>query len=238
MFLLAGLGNPGSQYAKHRHNVGFMAVDEIAHCHSLGPWKKKFQAQICEGKISEQKVLVMKPETYMNESGRAVGEAARFYKIPLSNIFVFYDELDLAPGKIKLKLGGGIAGHNGPRSISSHIGNDYYRVRIGIGHPGKHRVTQWVLGDFAKSDQDWLYPLLDAIGRDSTALVTHGAERFQTDIALRLRPERAETNRKKNNKPSPAPVSSKSDAKNKITQPSLKNAMAESLMKLLGTKKD
>ncbi len=153
MKLFVGLGNPGDEYARNRHNVGFMCVDRIAAAHGFGPWKKKFQGFACEGEIAGERVLLLKPQTYMNESGRSVGEAARFLKIAEADIVVFYDEIDLAPGKLKVKTGGGNAGHNGLRSISAHLGNDYVRVRIGVGHPGnKELVARWVLNDFAKAD--------------------------------------------------------------------------------------
>lgn len=184
MKLFVGLGNPGSEYARNRHNVGFMAVDEIARKHGFGPWKRKFQALAADGEIAGEKVLLLKPQTYMNESGRSVGEAARFLKIPEADIIVFYDEIDLAPGKIKIKTGGGNAGHNGLRSLSAHFGNDYVRVRIGVGHPGaRELVARWVLSDFAKADQGWLEPLLDAIARAAARLVANDQSRFLTDVA-------------------------------------------------------
>lgn len=184
MKLFVGLGNPGSEYAGNRHNVGFMAVDEIAAAHGFGPWKKKFQGYSADGEIAGEKVLLLKPGTYMNESGRAVGEAARFLKIALGDIVVFYDEIDLAPGKLKVKTGGGNAGHNGLRSISAHLGNDYVRVRIGVGHPGvKELVARWVLSDFAKTDRAWLEPLLQAIAKASGRLTKDDQSRFLTDVA-------------------------------------------------------
>lgn len=190
MKLLVGLGNPGTKYARNRHNVGFMAVERIAEAHAFGPWKKKFQGYAADGEIAGEKVLLLKPDTYMNESGRAVGEAARFLKIAPADVVALHDELDLAPGKLKVKLGGGNAGHNGLRSITAHIGNDYWRVRIGIGHPGaKELVHAWVLNDFAKSDADWLGALLDAMAGASGRLATGDMVRFLTDVALKLKPE-------------------------------------------------
>ena len=187
MKLFVGLGNPGSQYARNRHNVGFMAVESIAREHRFGPWKRKFQGQAADGEIGGEKVLLLKPDTYMNESGRSVGEAARFLKIEEEDIVVFYDEIDLAPGKLKVKTGGGNAGHNGLRSISAHLGNDYVRVRIGIGHPGvKELVARWVLNDFAKADEAWLAPLLEAIGKAAPRLARNDQSRFLTDVAKDL----------------------------------------------------
>lgn len=184
MKLFVGLGNPGSEYAGNRHNVGFMAVDRIASVHRFGPWKRKFQSLAADGEIDGEKILVLKPETYMNESGRAVGEAARFLKIPEENIVVFYDEIDLAPTKLKVKTGGGNAGHNGLRSLSAHIGNEYVRVRIGVGHPGvKELVVKWVLNDFTKADHEWLDPLLDAIAASAGRLARGDQARFMTDVA-------------------------------------------------------
>lgn len=187
MKLFVGLGNPGGEYARNRHNVGFMAVEAIARRHGFGPWKRKFQGHAADGEIAGEKILLLKPDTYMNESGRAVGEAARFLKIPLDDIVVFYDEIDLAPAKLKVKTGGGNAGHNGLRSISAHLGNDYVRVRIGVGHPGvKELVARWVLSDFAKADETWLAPLLDAIAMAAPRLAKGDQSRFLTDVAKEL----------------------------------------------------
>jgi len=184
MKLFVGLGNPGPKYARHRHNVGFMAVDRIAERHGFSPWRRRFQSETAEGTIDGERVLLLKPMTYMNESGRAVGEAARFLKIDLADIVVFHDELDLAPGKVRVKTGGGNAGHNGLRSISAHVGNDFVRVRIGIGHPGsKEAVVPYVLHDFAKADYEWLDPLLDNIADAAGRLAVGDTARFLTDIA-------------------------------------------------------
>lgn len=187
MLIIAGLGNPGGKYAGHRHNVGFMAADEIVRRYSFGPWKNKHKAETSEGVLNGQKVLVVKPQTYMNESGQSIGAILKFYKLPLSNLVVLYDELDLAPGKLRVKTGGGAGGHNGIRSIDAHCGKDYRRVRIGIGHPGhKDRVTAHVLGDFSKADEDWLEPLLEAIADNAGELVDpkKGDTNFMNKVAL------------------------------------------------------
>lgn len=184
MFLLVGLGNPGERYAQHRHNIGFKAVDEIARRYSFGPWKKKFQGEICEGVVAGEKIFALKPQTYMNESGRSVGAAMRFHKIALADVMVFYDELDLVAGKVRVKIGGGAAGHNGIRSIADHIGADFMRVRLGIGHPGnKEQVTNHVLGNFAKADAIWLAPLLESIAAEVPWLMDGDDARFATAVA-------------------------------------------------------
>ncbi|GGN54815.1 peptidyl-tRNA hydrolase [Novosphingobium indicum] len=186
MQLWVGLGNPGPQYAMHRHNVGFMAVDTIAEVHSFGPVQKKFQGWLQKGRIGLEKILLLKPATFMNESGRAVGEAMRFYKLDLSALTVFHDELDLAPFKVKVKQGGGHAGHNGLRSITQHLGPDFRRVRLGIGHPGhKDRVTGYVLGNFAKTEMDPLADMLGAIAGEADYLAAGDDTRFMNDVALR-----------------------------------------------------
>lgn len=183
MKLFVGLGNPDSEHAGNRHNVGFMAVDRIAAEHGFPPWRRRFQGAATEGELAGERVILLKPATYMNESGRSVGEAARFLKIPEGDVVVFYDEIDLAPGKLKVKTGGGNAGHNGLRSITAHLGNDYVRVRIGVGHPGqKHLVVHWVLRDFAKADHAWLDPLLDAIAKSAGRLAKDDQSRFMTDV--------------------------------------------------------
>ena len=184
MKLFAGLGNPGAKYEKNRHNIGFMAVERIAEAHGFPPWRKKFSGLVSEGSIGPERVVLLKPETYMNDSGRAVGDAQRFLKIPESDVVVFHDELDLLPGKVKVKLGGGNAGHNGLRSITAHIGNEYVRVRLGIGHPGsKDAVSYYVLNDFAKSEREWLDALLDAVAKAAPHLAKGDDARFLTDIA-------------------------------------------------------
>lgn len=187
MKLFVGLGNPGAEYSRHRHNVGFMALDRIADRHRFPSWRRRFQAEASEGTIGGERVLLLKPQTYMNESGRAVAEAARFLKVEPGDIVVFHDELDLAPGKIRVKTGGGHAGHNGLRSISAHLGSDYVRVRIGIGHPGhKDAVSGYVLHDFAKAEAVWLDPLLDAMSDAADRLAAGDTGRFMTDVARAL----------------------------------------------------
>jgi PTH1 family peptidyl-tRNA hydrolase len=187
MRLWVGLGNPEPGMARHRHNVGFMAVDVIARRHGFAPWRQRFKGLATEGMVAGEKILALKPMTYMNVSGASVQAACAFYKIPPGDIAVFHDELDLAPGKIRVKKGGGAAGHNGLRSMDQHLGTpDYWRVRIGIGHPGhKDRVTGHVLGDFAKADMDWLLPLLDAMADEAGALAAGRAEEFMSKVALR-----------------------------------------------------
>lgn len=187
MQIWAGLGNPGPRYALHRHNVGFMAVDVIAEMHGFGPPQKKFQGWIQEGRIGSEKIVLLKPATFMNESGRSIGEAMRFYKLEPDALTVFYDELDLEPFRVKVKRGGGAAGHNGIRSTIRHLGEDFRRVRIGIGHPGhKDRVTGYVLGNYAKSEQDDLVQMLGAIGAEAEWLAKGDDARFMSDLALRL----------------------------------------------------
>lgn len=187
MKLFVGLGNPGAKYARHRHNVGFMAVDRIAERHGFGPWRKRFQGYASDGDLDGTKVLLLKPDTYMNESGRAVGEAARFLKLATADIVVLHDEIDLLPGRLKVKVGGGNAGHNGLRSITAHLDNEYMRVRIGVGHPGvKELVHTWVLHDFSRADEAWLVPLLDAIADSAARLAAGDQARFLTDVARLL----------------------------------------------------
>ena len=186
VILMVGLGNPGPGYAGNRHNIGFMALDRIAGDHAFGPWRSKFQGEISEGRIAGKRVTLLKPTTFMNESGRAVGEAARFLKVPPADVIVFHDELDLAPGKCRFKLGGGHAGHNGLRSIHAHIGPDYGRVRMGIGHPGhKDRVSGYVLHDFSKADQTWLDDLLRGSADGAPKLVAGDDAGFLNAVALR-----------------------------------------------------
>ena len=187
MQLWVGLGNPGAQYAMHRHNVGFMAVDSIGEVHGFGASAKKFQGWVQEGRLGTQKMLLLKPATFMNESGRSVAEALRFYKMGVEALTVFHDELDLAPMKTKVRHGGGLAGHNGLRSIDQHLGPDFRRVRIGIGRPGhKDRVTGHVLGNYAKSEIDPLSDLLGAMAAEAATLAAGEDVRFMNDVALRL----------------------------------------------------
>ncbi|MEQ9813155.1 MAG: aminoacyl-tRNA hydrolase [Azospirillaceae bacterium] len=185
MHLFVGLGNPGPRYAYNRHNIGWIALDEIVELFRFQPWRQKFQGLIAEGTLGGEKVLALKPQTFMNESGRSVGEAVRFYKIPVDKVVVFYDELDLAPGKVRVKQGGGAGGHNGIRSIDRHIGPDYWRVRIGIGHPGdKARVHGYVLSDFAKADEAWLDPLIEAVADSAPMLALDAPDKFMSRVAL------------------------------------------------------
>jgi peptidyl-tRNA hydrolase, PTH1 family len=187
--LVVGLGNPGPAYAGNRHNIGFMAAEAIARRHGFGPFRARFQGEIAEGTVAGRPILVLKPMTYMNESGRSVGAATRFYKIPTEDILVFHDELDLAAGKLRCKDGGGHAGHNGLRSLHGHVGPGYRRVRLGIGHPGeKGRVVGHVLKDFAKADAAWLDPLLDAIAEQFPLLVQGDSGAFMSKVALATSP--------------------------------------------------
>jgi len=187
MRLFVGLGNPGSRYAKNRHNIGFMAVDEIARAHATSPWRRRFQGETAEALIGGERVLLLKPETFMNESGRAVAEAQRFFKIPLADVTAFFDELDLPPGKLRVKVGGGNAGHNGLRSITAHCGNAYRRVRLGIGHPGhKDLVQRHVLGDFSKAEEPWVEDVCRACA-DNAALLAKGEDAsFQNKVHLAM----------------------------------------------------
>ena len=187
MQLWVGLGNPGAQYALNRHNVGFMALDTIADMHGFGAVRKAFQGWTQEGRIGAEKILLLKPATFMNESGRSVGEAMRFYKLEPDAVTVFYDELDLDPFRVKVKTGGGAAGHNGIRSIAQHIGEDFRRVRLGIGHPGhKDKVSPYVLGNYAKAEMDPLAELLGAVSAEAAWLAAGDDQRFMSDVALRL----------------------------------------------------
>ena len=187
MRLFVGLGNPGAKYAHNRHNIGFMAVDEIARRHGFAPWRRRFQGETAEGTLDRERVVLLKPLTFMNDSGRAVQEAANFFKLAAGEITVFQDELELPDGKVRIKVGGGNAGHNGLRSITAHIGNEYARVRIGIGHPGvKELVHSYVLHDFAKADAAWREPLLDAIAGAAGRLAAGDDARFLTDVARAL----------------------------------------------------
>ncbi len=187
MRLFVGLGNPGSRYAKNRHNIGFLAVDAIARAHNAAPWRRRFQGEAAEATLGRERVLILKPQTYMNESGRAVAQAQHFYKVPLGDVVVFHDELDLPPGKLRVKLGGGNAGHNGLRSITAQCGNDYRRVRIGIGHPGdKALVYPYVLSDFAKAEEPWVEDLCRACA-DHAALLAKGEDgSFQNKVHLAM----------------------------------------------------
>jgi PTH1 family peptidyl-tRNA hydrolase len=187
--LLVGLGNPGPRYAENRHNVGFMAVDAIAAAYQLPPWRRRFQGEVAGGRIGREEVLALKPLTFMNESGRSVAAAARFYKLAAEQVIVFHDELDLAQGRIRVKRGGGHAGHNGLKSLDAHLGAGYRRVRLGIGHPGeKHRVLGHVLADFTGADRHWLKPLLAALARHLPLLLAGDDGGFMSKVALELKP--------------------------------------------------
>jgi PTH1 family peptidyl-tRNA hydrolase len=190
MKLIVGLGNPGEKYAHNRHNVGFMAVDRIFVEHGFQPWRRRFSGEAAEGRIGNEKCLLLKPSTYMNESGRAAVEAMRFFRVELGDVIVIHDEIDLDPGRVKVKSGGGNAGHNGLRSLTSHIGNDYLRVRIGVGKPSdKAQVASYVLRDFAKAEAVWLDPLLAALAGNLPALLERGAAAFSTAMAKALAPD-------------------------------------------------
>lgn len=220
LILIAGLGNPGASYAGHRHNVGFMALDQIARAGDFAGWRSRFQGEIAEGRIGTKRVILLKPMTYMNESGRSVAEAARFFKIPISDVIIIHDELDLAPGRCRVKIGGGHAGHNGLRSIHAHLGPDYTRVRIGIGHPGhKAAVTGHVLHDFSRIELELIEPVLDGIADGAEKLVAGDDAGFQNIVALRARPpERSRTAGKKSPHQARAAAKSASDARKKAEE--------------------
>jgi PTH1 family peptidyl-tRNA hydrolase len=187
MLIIAGLGNPGRRYSANRHNIGFMAADEIHRRHRLTPWRARFEGETSEGTIGDEKVLVLKPATYMNESGRSLAQAMRFYKLSPADIVVIYDELDLPPGKLRMKRGGSTAGHKGLRSIEAHIGKDFRRMRLGIGHPGaKELVNGYVLHDFAKADYDWVGPLIAAIADNASLLAKNDDANFMNRVHLAL----------------------------------------------------
>jgi PTH1 family peptidyl-tRNA hydrolase len=189
MLLLVGLGNPGARYAGNRHNIGFMAADLIVRRHGFSPWRKRFQGEAAEGTLDGVKVLALKPQTFMNNSGQSVGEAMNFYKLTPNDVVVLYDEIDLAPGKVKVKLGGGAAGHNGIRSIDAHIGPDFWRVRLGVGHPGdKARVHGHVLSEFAKADDVWVEKLLVAVSDAIPLMARRQDGKFMSKVALLTQP--------------------------------------------------
>ena len=198
MKLLVGLGNPGPKYANNRHNIGFMALDQIADDHGFAPWRSKFQGQLSEGRLGSGKVVLLKPETFMNNSGQSVGEAMRFFKLTPEDIIVLHDEIDLAPSKVRYKFAGGHAGHNGLRSIHAHIGDTYGRVRIGVGHPGrKEAVPGYVLRDFAKAEADWVENVLRGITDGAPHLADGDSGKFMNAVALRTAPPRSSTTAKK-----------------------------------------
>ncbi|MGD9915426.1 MAG: aminoacyl-tRNA hydrolase [Rhizobiaceae bacterium] len=240
MLIFAGLGNPGAGYSGHRHNVGFMAADAIHRRHDFSPWSKKFQGLIAEGRLGGEKVLLIKPQTFMNLSGQAVGEALRFYKAEPEAVTVFYDELDLAPGKVRIKRGGGAGGHNGIRSLDQHIGQQYRRVRIGIGHPGaKELVHHWVLGDFSKADQQWLEPLLDALAGNADLIAKGDENGFMNKLSLAVPgAAKAEPREAKGPAVSKQPKGQSHIRQARTQQPSIKlpesGPMAAMLKKLFG----
>jgi peptidyl-tRNA hydrolase, PTH1 family len=203
MLLLVGLGNPGARYARHRHNIGFMAADAIARAHGFSTWRSRFSSLVSEGRLGAERVLLQKPQAYMNLSGHAVAEAARFYKVPLADIVICHDEVDLAPGKVRIKAGGGVAGHNGLRSIAEQLGSpDFRRVRLGVGHPGhKDRVHGHVLGDFSPADREWVEPLLDAVAEAAPLIAAGDDAGAMNKIALLTRPFRPEP---KSSEPKPS----------------------------------
>ncbi|TDL81792.1 aminoacyl-tRNA hydrolase [Palleronia sediminis] len=213
MRLFVGLGNPGAKYARHRHNIGFMAVERIAGDHGFPPFRAKFQGLLSEGRLGRERVALLMPQTFMNESGRSVGEAARFYKVEPDDIVVFHDEIDLAPGKLKVKQGGGHAGHNGLRSLHAHIGADYGRIRMGVGHPGhKDRVPGYVLHDFAKADEGWLDDMLRGICDGAPALAEGDRAAFSNAVALRLNPPRSSTGTRPDGPRPPEPPPAEAEA--------------------------
>ncbi len=245
MQLFVGLGNPGGKYAGHRHNIGFRAVDAIAGAHGFGPWRRKFQAEVAEGRFGGDKVLLVKPQTFMNLSGQSVGEAMRYLKVSPTfmnlsgqsvgeamrylkvspeDIWVFHDELDLVPGKLRVKQGGGHAGHNGLRSLHQHVGAEYNRVRLGIGHPGhKDLVSPYVLHDFARADRDWLDPLLAAVGREAGRLAAGAAPGFMNAVARATRPPQGPA-------PRPTAAGGKGGGEGKAVEIPAENSEPESIL--------
>ena len=237
MKLLVGLGNPGAKHARNRHNVGFMVVDRIAEAYGFDAWRKRFQGEAAEGRLGDEKCLLLKPMTYMNESGRSVGEAVRFYKIPLEDVVVLHDELDLKPRKVRVKTGGGVAGHNGLKSVGAHIGNGFRRVRIGIGHPGrKDLVHGYVLRDFAKAEQEWVAPLLDAMVDAAPRLAQGDDANFMNEVARAVAPagepdgEKPATGGRASDK-SPAPAA-------KPERPASEGPLVQMLKLWRGTQRD
>lgn len=221
MKLFVGLGNPGAKYAGNRHNIGFMALDRIAEDHGFTPWRSKFQGEVSEGKFGSDKVILLKPMTFMNKSGQSVGEAMRFYKLDSTDVTVFHDELDLAPGKCRVKAGGGHAGHNGLRSIHEHISPHYDRVRLGIGHPGnKNAVSGYVLRDFAKADQDWLDDLMRGISDGAEFLARDDSGKFMNAVALRVAPPRSSKSQHKPKRAEPEPAPAPQAASETQDEPS------------------
>jgi PTH1 family peptidyl-tRNA hydrolase len=230
MLLLVGLGNPGPEYARNRHNVGFIAADAIHRRHGFPPWRRRFQGEVAEGTLAGEKVLLLKPQTYMNESGRSVQEAARFYKLTPKDILVMHDEVDLPPGKTRMKVGGGAAGHNGLRSIDAVIGDAYRRLRIGIGHPGvKDAVPHYVLHDFPKEDAEWLAPLIDTIAANAPLLAEGKDNTFANRLHAATEPEK----QPKTAAPEKPTVGAKKDASRPADTP-VEGPLARNLKKLFG----
>ncbi|MBU2326923.1 MAG: aminoacyl-tRNA hydrolase [Alphaproteobacteria bacterium] len=241
MIILAGLGNPGAQYQKNRHNIGFMAVDAIQRRHGFSPWAKKFKAEIAEGTLAGEKVMLIKPQTFMNLSGESVGEAMRFYKLSPEDIIAIYDELDLLPGKARIKTGGGHGGHNGIKSLDAHCGLNYRRLRLGIGHPGdKSKVHNHVLGDFAKVDAEWLDPLLETLADNAEMLVRGEDSQLMNKLALATG-AKAEDEKPAKAPKGPKPAQSHIHQARNFNQPKKlpeKGPMAEMLKKMFGPKSD
>lgn len=233
MILVVGLGNPGSDYARNRHNIGFMAADELVRRHSFAPWRGKFQGEIAEGSIGGEKVLVLKPMTYMNLSGQAVAAAARFLKVPVEDVVVIHDELDLAPGRLRVKRGGGAGGHNGLKSIDQHLGQNYRRIRLGIGHPGhKDRVAGYVLHDFAKADQVWLDPMIDAVAQALPQLLAGDEAGFMNRVSVLTAPPKQKTEKPVDAAKAPPP------AEIPPIPPSPGGSLADALRAAFARKKD
>lgn len=244
MILVVGLGNPGPEYSQNRHNIGFMAADELVRRHCFGPWRTKFLGELSEGSVDGVKVLVLKPQTYMNLSGQSVVAAARFLKIPVEDVIVIHDELDVAPGRVKVKRGGGAGGHNGLKSIDSHLGANYRRVRLGIGHPGdKNRVAGYVLHDFAKSET-WLEPLIDAVAQAFPKLLSGDEAGFMNRVAVQTAPPKPKKDKPVDAAPSAPSVSGSTPAAAPpaapLSQPpkTSMGSLAEALKAALQRKKD
>lgn len=235
MLLIVGLGNPGPEYRRHRHNVGFMAADAVHARHGFTPWRKRFRGEVAEGTLAGEKALLLKPLTYMNESGRAVQAAAQFYKIAPADIVVIHDEVDLPPGKTRMKAGGGVAGHNGLRSIGAEIGDGFRRLRIGVGHPGvKEAVPHYVLHDFPKADAEWLLPLLDAIAENAPLLAESKDPTFANRIHAAVMPEDDKRAKKVDAGPKAAKGTEKPKAEPADLPPQAEGPLARGLRKLLG----
>ncbi len=240
MLLIVGLGNYGGKHTRQRHNVGFMAAEAIHRRHSFGPWRRRFQGEVAEGTLAGEKCLLIKPQTYMNRSGQSVGEAAKFFKLEATEILILHDEVDLPPGKIRMKTGGGVAGHNGLRSIGAAIGDGFRRLRIGVGHPGaKERVASYVLHDFSKADGKWLAPLLDAIA-DNAPLLAEGkdstfANRLHEALAPKIAEEKSRQTIKLNEKPESSREGTRSTSSSDIAaKQKHEGALARGLRKLFG----